>query len=66
MVSVQFACTLEEAMLALRSRAYAEEGPVSAVARDVVSRRARFDGALGKAGPAGEDGDDPRKGENDV
>lgn len=42
MVSVQLECSLAEAMVALRSRAYAEGRSLSEMAREVVARRARL------------------------
>lgn len=43
MVSVQLGVSLEEALVALRARAFADTRYVSAVAADVVARRIRFD-----------------------
>lgn len=42
MVSVQLECSLAEAMVALRSRAYAEGRSVGEMAREVVARRSRL------------------------
>jgi hypothetical protein len=42
MVSVQLECSLEEALVALRSRAYAEGRSVGEMAREVVARRSRL------------------------
>nr|WP_052478019.1 GAF and ANTAR domain-containing protein [Kibdelosporangium sp. MJ126-NF4]CEL15426.1 hypothetical protein [Kibdelosporangium sp. MJ126-NF4]CTQ92170.1 hypothetical protein [Kibdelosporangium sp. MJ126-NF4] len=51
MVSVQLAVTMEEALVRLRAYSFAAGRPISEVARDVVARRLRMDGALeGEAG----------------
>ena len=42
MISVQLDVSLEEALVALRARAYAAARPVDEVAADVVARRLRF------------------------
>ena len=42
-VAVQLDVSLDEALVALRARAFADARPVSAVASDVVGRRLRFD-----------------------
>jgi hypothetical protein len=42
-VAVQLDIGLDEALVALRARAFADERPVSEVAADVVGRRMRFD-----------------------
>jgi hypothetical protein len=44
MIMVQLGVSLTEALVRLRAYAYAENRPVSDVARDVVNRRLRFDG----------------------
>jgi hypothetical protein len=43
MVSVQLGVTVEEALLRLRAHAFANDRPLTALARDVVERRVRFD-----------------------
>jgi hypothetical protein len=42
MVQVQLGVTTQEAFLALRARAFADERPVADIAADVVARRLRF------------------------
>jgi hypothetical protein len=44
MIMVQLGVSLTEALVRLRAYAYAENRPISDVARDVVNRRLRFDG----------------------
>jgi hypothetical protein len=44
MIMVQLGVSLTEALVRLRAYAYAENRPVSEVARDVVNRRLHFDG----------------------
>lgn len=43
MVSVQLGVSIPTALARLRARAYADERPLEAVARDVIERRLRFD-----------------------
>jgi hypothetical protein len=50
MVTVQLGCSLEDAMVALRARAYADGVNVAEVARDVVERRVTFAQNVGKSG----------------
>jgi hypothetical protein len=55
MLSVQLECSLEDAMVALRARAYAEGASVATVARDVVERRIRFAPGVGTGVPEDDD-----------
>ena len=43
MISVQLGISVGEALIRLRSHAYAEERPIGEVAGDVVGRRLRLD-----------------------
>ena len=65
MVSVQLECSLAEAMVALRSRAYAEGLSVSAMAREVVARRARLGPEVGSDADEDDDGKTVRTGDGD-
>jgi ANTAR domain len=58
MISVQLGVGVEEAFVRLRAYAYAEDRPLTNVARDVVARRVRFSTDF-EAGPGGEDGRAP-------
>lgn len=65
MVSVQLECSLAEAMVALRSRAYAEGLSVAAMAREVVARRARLGAEVGRNADQDHDEDTAVTGDGD-
>lgn len=65
MVSVQLECSLAEALVALRSRAYADGLTVAAVARDVVARRTRLSSDVTARPPRGDDGEGTERGSTD-
>jgi hypothetical protein len=46
MVSVQLGVSVGEALVRLRAHAFAADGPLAEVARDVVARRLRFDDSM--------------------
>jgi hypothetical protein len=51
MASAQLGVSVDEALLRLRTQAFADDRQVADLARDVVDRRLRFDPASGAAEP---------------